>query len=129
MAIRIAGIVIPQDKRIVIALTYIFGIGLKTSQTILKNTKVDESIRTKDLTEDQAKMIREYIKANFKIEGDLKREVLTNIKRLKDIKSYRGIRHEKHMPTKGQRTKTNQRTSKGNRRITLGSGKVSVTKK
>ena len=129
MAVRIAGIVIPQNKRIVIALTYIYGIGLNTSQGILKESGIDESIRTKDLSEDQVKKVRDIIKAKFKIEGDLRREVSSNIKRLRDIKSYRGFRHEKNLPTKGQRTKTNQRTAKGNRRITLGSGKIAVTKK
>jgi small subunit ribosomal protein S13 len=129
MAVRIAGIVIPQDKRVVIALTYIYGIGLTRSHKILENTGIDQNTRVKDLTEDQANLIREYIKKNFLTEGDLRREVVSNIKRLKDIKSYRGIRHDRRLPVRGQRTKTNQRTAKGNRRITLGSGRVSATKK
>ncbi len=129
MAVRIAGIVIPQNKRIVIALTYIYGIGLTRSQKILAEAGIDESIRTKDLTESQASAIRDIIKKNFKIEGDLRREVLSNIKRLKDIKTYRGIRHDKRLPVRGQRTKTNQRTVKGNKRVTLGSGRVAATKK
>jgi len=128
MAVRIAGVVIPQDKRIVISLTYIFGVGLTTAQKLLKSTGIDESIRTKDLTEDQAQKIREFIKTNIKIESDLKREVLGNIKRLKEIKCYRGFRHERNLPVRGQRTKTNQRTAKGNKRITLGSGKTKLTK-
>ena len=128
MAVRVAGVVIPQNKRIIIALTYIYGVGPTSAKKILAETKIDENIRTKDLTEDQAKLIRDYIKAKFKIEGDLKREVMTNIKRLKDIKSYRGIRHDKSLPTKGQRTKTNQRTAKGNKRVSLGSGKTKLTK-
>ena len=128
MAVRIAGIVIPQDKRIVRSLPYIYGVGLSMSKQILKAVKVDESIRAKDLTEDQAQKIRDYIKANFKIEGDLKREVLGNIKRKKDIKSYQGIRHDKRLPVRGQRTRTNQRTVKGNKRVTLTSGRVKLTK-
>ncbi len=129
MAVRIAGIVIPQNKRIVIALTYVFGIGLTRSQKILAEAKIDESIRAKDLTDEQAAAIRDIIKKNYKIEGDLRREVLSNIKRLKDIKTYRGIRHDKRLPVRGQRTKTNQRTVKGNKRVTLGSGRVAATKK
>jgi len=128
MAVRIAGVVIPQEKRIDVALTYIYGIGLNTSRVILTQTKIKPETRAKDLTEEQAAAIRDLIRATYKIEGDLRREVLSNIKRLKDIKSYRGIRHEKKLPVRGQRTKTNQRTVKGNKRNTLGSGRVKLTK-
>ncbi len=129
MAVRIAGIVIPQNKRIVIALTYVYGIGLTRSQQILKEAKVDESIRAKDLTEEQANDIREIVRKKFKVEGDLRRDVMGNIKRLKDVKAYRGVRHEKKLPVRGQRTKTNQRTAKGNKRISMGSGRVAAAKK
>lgn len=128
MAVRIAGIVIPQEKRIVISLGYIYGIGRPMAEKILDACKIDHSIRTKNLSEDQAQKIRDYIKSNFKIEGDLRREVLGNIKRKKDIKSYQGIRHERKMPVRGQRTRTNQRTAKGNKRITLMSGRSKLTK-
>jgi len=128
MAVRISGIVIPQDKRIVIALTYIYGIGPTIARDILKSSKIGEDVRTKDLTEDEVNKIRDYIKAKLKIENDLRREVMGNIKRLKEIKCYRGIRHEKGMPVRGQRTKTNMRTRKGNKRTTLGSGRVKESK-
>ena len=129
MTVRISGIVIPNEKRLVISLTYLYGIGLTLSQKILADLKIDESIRTKDVTEDQAQKIRDYIKNhNIRIENDLKREVMGNIKRMKEIRSYRGIRHEKNLPVRGQRTKTNQRTRKGNKRTTLGSGRAKVTK-
>jgi small subunit ribosomal protein S13 len=123
MPIRIAGVTIPQDKRIVIALTYIYGIGVSSSNKILKALKIDPNTKAKDITTDEEGKIREYLKDNFKLEGDLRREVLTNIKRLKEIKSYRGIRHERHLPSRGQRTKTNSRTVRGNKRVTLGSGR------
>ena len=129
MAVRIAGVIIPQNKRIEIALTYIYGIGATRAEDILKQANIDPNTRAKDLSEEQASQIREIIKKNYKIEGDLRREVLGNIKRLKDIKAYRGVRHDKRLPVRGQRTKTNQRTAKGNRRITLGSGRVAATKK
>jgi small subunit ribosomal protein S13 len=127
--VRLGGVVIPQDKRIVVALTYIYGIGDTMSRKILAACKIDVSIRTKDLTDDQANKIRDYIKAiNYRVEGDLRRDVSSNIKRLREIKSYRGNRHEKRMPVRGQRTRTNQRTAKGNVRVTLGSGRVKLTK-
>lgn len=123
MPIRIAGVTIPQDKRIVIALTYIYGIGNTSSKKILAAVKIDPNTRAKDITADDENKIREYLKKNHKIEGDLKREVLGNIKRLKEIKSYRGSRHTKRLPSRGQRTKTNSRTTRGNTRVTLGSGR------
>lgn len=129
MAIRIAGVVIPQEKRIVISLTYIYGIGPTTAKKLLKEAGIDESIRTKNLTEEQATRVRELIKKNHPVEGDLRRDIQGNIKRLKDVKAYRGIRHEKRLPVRGQRTKTNQRTAKGNKRVSMGSGRVVATKK
>lgn len=126
---RIAGALVPSNKRIEVALTYIFGIGLKTSQKILADLKIDPNIRTKDLSEDDLNKLRFAIEKQHKVEGDLRREVLSNIKRLKDIKCYRGSRHEKKLPSRGQRTKTNSRTVRGNRRSTMGSGKLKVQKK
>jgi len=123
MPIRIGGVTIPQDKRIEIALTYIYGIGRSNADKILQATKINPGIRVKDLTSVDENKLREYIKNNFKIEGDLKREVLGNIKRLKEIKSYRGLRHSKNLPVRGQRTKTNSRTVRGNVRKTLMSGR------
>ncbi|MCX6740365.1 MAG: 30S ribosomal protein S13 [Candidatus Parcubacteria bacterium] len=129
MPIRIGGVTIPQDKRIVIALTYIYGIGRTTSEKILKSVKISPDIRAKSLSEADEAKIREFIKANYKIEGDLKREVLGNIKRLKEIKCYRGSRHAKNLPGRGQRTKTNSRTVRGNVRKTLMSGRKSSNQK
>ncbi len=123
MSIRIAGINIPNEKRIEIALTYVYGIGLKQSQEILKNSKIDFDTRVKDLKETDVHQIREYIDKNYIVEGDLRRQVSGNIKRLKEIQCYRGSRHAKHLPVRGQRTKTNSRTIRGNRRSTMGSGK------
>ncbi len=123
MSIRIAGVTIPQEKRIEVALTYIYGIGAPSASKILKNLKINPDIRTKNLTAADEAKLRDYLKDNYKVEGDLKREVLGNIKRLKEIRCYRGIRHEKHLPTRGQRTKTNSRTVRGNKRVTLGSGR------
>ncbi len=126
---RIAGTNIPDNKRIEASLPYIFGIGLTKSREILKQTKIDPEKRTKDLNQDEINILRNYIEKNFKVEGDLKREILLNIKRLKDIKSYRGSRHAKGLPTRGQRTKTNSRTVRGNKRVSAGSGrKVSAQK-
>lgn len=112
---RISGVDIPREKRVVIALQYIFGIGPKRAQTILANSKVDESVRVKDLTDAQLVKIREQV-AKFVTEGDLRREVNTNIKRLMEIGSYRGMRHRKGLPTRGQNTKNNSRTRKGPKR-------------
>ncbi len=109
---RIAGVDIPRDKRIVIALTYIFGIGKSVSQTILQEAKVSENTRTKDLSDDELKRIREAISA-VKTEGDLRREVSLNIKRLQEIGSYRGLRHRRKLPVRGQKTRNNARTRKG----------------
>lgn len=124
MAARIAGVTLPNEKRIEVALTYIYGIGLASAQKILKETKIDHNKRTKDLTSEEVNTLRQFIeKSERKIEGELKREKLANIKRLKEISCYRGSRHAKGLPVRGQRTKTNTRTVKGNTRTTMGSGR------
>ncbi|MCI1982359.1 MAG: 30S ribosomal protein S13 [Oscillospiraceae bacterium] len=113
---RIAGIDLPRDKRIEIALTYIFGIGRKTATRICSETGVNPDTRVRDLTEDDTAKIREYIDHNCRVEGDLRRDVAFDIKRLIEIGCYRGIRHRKGLPVRGQRSKTNARTRKGPRR-------------
>ena len=110
---RLAGIDLPREKRVEIGLTYIYGIGLTSSQKILKAANVNPDIRVKDLTEDDIAKIRDYIDKNLTVEGDLRREVALNIKRLVEIGCYRGVRHRKGLPVRGQRTKTNARTRKG----------------
>ena len=110
---RIAGVDLPKEKRIEIGLTYVYGIGRKSANDILAAAGVDPDIRVKDLTEEQEAKIREVIDANYRVEGDLRREVALNIKRLVEINCYRGIRHRKGLPVRGQRTKTNARTRKG----------------
>ena len=112
---RIVGVDIPNEKRVVISLMYVFGIGKPLSQKILKDAKVDESVRVKDLTEDQLVAIRNQV-AKYRVEGDLRREISLNIKRLQEIGTYRGSRHRKGMPVRGQRTRTNARTRKGPRK-------------
>ncbi len=113
---RIAGVDIPRDKRVEIALTYIFGIGKSTSQKVLATAEVNPDTRVRDLTEDELARIRETIDKTIKVEGDLRREIALNIKRLTEIGCYRGIRHRRGLPVRGQRTKTNARTRKGPRR-------------
>ena len=110
---RIAGVDLPNDKRVEIGLTYIFGIGLTTSKKILADTGINPDIRVKDLTEDDISKLREYIDRNVKVEGDLRRETAFDIKRLIEIGCYRGVRHRKGLPVRGQRSKTNARTRKG----------------
>jgi small subunit ribosomal protein S13 len=110
---RIAGIDIPREKRVEIALTYIYGIGLSSSQKILKQTSINPDTRVRDLTEDQVNRLREVIDRTHKVEGDLRREVALNIKRLIEIGSYRGGRHRRNLPVRGQRTKTNARQRRG----------------
>lgn len=112
---RIFGVDIPNDKRVVISLTYVYGIGKATASKILKKAAIDENIRVKDLTEEQLATIRKFA-SEYKTEGDLRREVAMDIKRLMEIASYRGIRHRRNLPTRGQRTKTNARTRKGPRK-------------
>lgn len=113
---RIAGVDLPRDKRVEIGLTYIFGIGKATAQKILESTGISPDTRIRDLTEDEVSKLREYIDRNVKVEGDLRREVSLNIKRLIEIGCYRGVRHRRGLPVRGQRTKTNARTRKGPRR-------------
>ena len=119
---RIVGVDIPNEKRVVISLTYIYGIGHSTAHKICQNAKVDEDIRVKNLTEEQLGAIRQEI-SKLHVEGDLRREVALNIKRLQEIGSYRGIRHRKGLPVNGQRTRTNARTRKGKRK-TIANKKV-----
>ncbi|NLA69827.1 MAG: 30S ribosomal protein S13 [Clostridiales bacterium] len=114
---RIAGVDLPRDKRIEYGLTYIYGIGLKTSQDVLAKAGVDPDIRVKDLSEDDAGKIRRVIENEHLVEGDLRREISLNIKRLMEIGSYRGIRHRRGLPVRGQKTKTNARTRKGPKRL------------
>jgi small subunit ribosomal protein S13 len=113
---RIAGIDLPMQKRVVISLTYIYGIGRQTALNIVTKAGIDLATRTKDLTEDQTRKIRELIEGQHKVEGDLRREVTMNIKRLMDLGCYRGLRHRKGLPVSGQRTHTNARTRKGPKR-------------
>ena len=110
---RIAGVDLPKNKRVEIGLTYIYGIGRQTAETILANTGVNPDTRVKDLSEEDVAKLRDYIDANYTVEGDLRREVALNIKRLVEIGCYRGVRHRKGLPVRGQRTKTNARTHKG----------------
>jgi len=117
---RIAGIDLPKNKRVEIALTYIYGIGRSTSQVILNNANVNWDTKTDNLTEEEITKIRKIIDSDVKVEGDLRREVTTNIKRLMDLGSYRGLRHRKSLPVRGQRTHTNARTRKGPRRSVVG---------
>ncbi|MDX9913767.1 MAG: 30S ribosomal protein S13 [Candidatus Moranbacteria bacterium] len=125
---RIAGVNIPDNKRIEIALTYIFGIGKSVSGVILDELKIGKDIRAKDLTSEQVNSLKNYIEEKYKIEGELKHEIRMNIRRLKEIGCYRGARHQKGLPSRGQRTKTNNRTIRGNVRKTTGSGRRSVEK-
>ena len=121
---RVAGADIPDAKRVEIALTYIYGIGRTRSVKILNDTKVDKNIRVKDLSDDQLVAIRDYIEGNYKVEGDLRRDVAADIRRKVEIGSYEGIRHRKGLPVRGQRTKTNARTRKGPKRTVAGKKKA-----
>jgi small subunit ribosomal protein S13 len=121
---RIAGVDLPKDKRVVIGLTYIYGIGRTTSEKILKEASVDESIRVKDLEENQVDTIRKIIVEKYRVEGDLRSEVNLNIKRLMDIGCYRGLRHRMGLPTRGQRSRTNARTRKGFKKTVAGKKKA-----
>ena len=121
---RLAGVDIPRDKRVVIALTYIYGVGRTRSVEILKATDIDESIRVKDLSDEQLITLRDYIEGNYKVEGDLRREVAADIRRKVEIGSYEGIRHRRGLPVRGQRTKTNARTRKGPKRTVAGKKKA-----
>ncbi|HLC89480.1 MAG TPA: 30S ribosomal protein S13 [Patescibacteria group bacterium] len=126
---RIAGVTLPNDKRVQIGLTYIFGIGRSLANKILLETKINPEIRIKNLSEEEVNRLRDIIEKKYRVEGELKREVLMNIKRLKEIDSYRGSRHAKKLPARGQRTKTNNRTVRGNVRKTMGSGRKPTAQK
>lgn len=120
---RIAGVNIPENKQILIALTYIYGVGLALAKKILTEAKINPLSQAKDLSQDEINRLKEIIEKNYKVEGQLKREIMTNIKRLKDISCWRGLRHIKGLPVRGQRTRTNTRTVRGNVRKTVGSGR------
>lgn len=126
---RIAGINLPNEKRVEIGLTYIFGIGKSLSHKILKELNINPDMKVKDLTEEQVNKLRQKIEKEYRVEGDLKREIISNIKRLKEIGSYRGTRHIKGLPVRGQRTRRNTRTVRGNVRRTVGSGRKPATQK
>jgi len=120
---RIAGVNIPENKRIEVALTYIYGVGKSLSTEILDQLKIDANKRASQLSPKEVNDLKEYIEKNYKIEGDLRRQIMINVKRLKDIGAWRGLRHIKGLPVRGQRTKTNNRTVRGNVRKTMGSGR------
>lgn len=126
---RIAGVDLPRSKRVEIGLTYIYGIGRSRSNQILTHTGVDPDTRVKDLTEADTSRLREFIDRNYRVEGDLRRAVSQNIRRLKDINCYRGIRHRRNLPVRGQRTRTNARTRKGPRKTVPGRGRRRGMKK
>ncbi|QEO09268.1 30S ribosomal protein S13 [Protaetiibacter larvae] len=121
---RLAGVDIPRDKRVEVALTYIYGVGRTRALTTLKETGISGDIRVKDLTDDQLVALRDYIEGNFKVEGDLRREVQADIRRKVEIGSYEGLRHRRGLPVRGQRTKTNARTRKGPKRTVAGKKKA-----
>lgn len=125
---RIAGVNVPDNKRIEIALTYIYGVGHSLSRKILRSAQLDPDIRAGKLSSEQVNRLKEIIEANYKIEGELRREVQGGIKRLKDIGAYRGIRHSRRLPVRGQRSRTNSRTVRGNVRKTMGSGRRKLEK-
>lgn len=125
---RIAGVTLPSQKRLEIALQYIYGIGPKRVEEILARTSVSGDIRVKDLTPEQENSVRTVVEKEYRVEGELRRDVMSNIKRLRDIASYRGTRHAKGLPVRGQRTKSNSRTVRGNVRKTAGSGRRVLTK-
>lgn len=126
---RIAGINIPENKKIIASLAYIFGIGQNLAKKIVLDLKIDPSKKTMDLTNEELNRLRELIEKNYKIEGELKRIIQGNIKRLKEIGAYRGYRHSRGLPVRGQRTKTNSRTRRGNVRKTVGSGRKKSSEK
>ncbi len=125
---RIAGVDLPRDKRVEVALTYIFGVGLSRAQQALAATNISPDTRVRNLTEEEVTRLRDYIDRNYKVEGDLRRDIAMDIRRLVEIGSYRGLRHKKNLPVRGQRTRTNARTRKGPRR-TVGSGKRRLDKR
>lgn len=129
MAVRIAGVVLPDQKRVEIALTRIYGIGRSASRSILEAAGVDPLLRCRELSERDTARIRETLDGQYRTEGELRREVLQHVRRLKEIGAYRGIRHARHLPARGQRTRTNSRTVRGNVRKTAGSGRRKAAEK
>lgn len=127
--VRVAGTEIPDNKKLEFSLPYIYGIGHTRAKTIIKSMNLEESKKAKDLTNPEINKLKEFIENNYIVEGELRRQISSNIKRLKDVQAYRGIRHLKGLPVKGQRTKTNSRTRRGNVRKTMGSGKRKLEKK
>jgi len=125
---RISGVDLPRDKRVEVALTYIFGVGLSRARQALSATSVSPDTRVRDLTEEETTRLRDYIDRNYKVEGDLRRDISLDIRRLIEIGSYRGLRHKKNLPVRGQRTRTNARTRKGPKK-TVGSGKRRLEKR
>jgi small subunit ribosomal protein S13 len=125
---RISGVTIPTDKQVGVSLTYVYGIGPKTSTIILEAAKVDPTVRVKDLTDAEIARIQDYINEHFTVEGELQRIVVSNIKRLKDINAYRGLRHKNNLPSRGQRTKTNARTRRGKKTTVGGTAKKVASK-
>lgn len=126
---RIAGVAIPENKKIIISLSYVYGIGRPLASKIIKSVKIDPNKRAVQLTNEELNRLRDFVEKNYKIEGDLKRIIQGNIKRLKEIGAYRGVRHSKSLPVRGQRTKTNSRTRRGNVRKTVGSGRKKAAEK
>lgn len=126
---RIAGITLPKDKRVIIGLTSIYGVGLSTSREVLETTKINPNTRVRDLTPEEVNALKDVLEKRYRVEGELRSQTLSNIKRLKEIGSYRGLRHIKHLPTRGQRTRTNTRTVRGNVRRTMGSGRKPSSEK
>lgn len=129
MAVRIAGVTIPNDKKVLFSLPYIYGIGRTMAAKILAQAKVDVNTKVKDLKDEEVNRIREIVEKSHIVEGDLRREVASNIKRLKEVGSLRGHRHSRGLPVRGQRTKTNSRTVRGNKRVTMGSGRAKAAQK
>jgi small subunit ribosomal protein S13 len=129
MAVRIAGVTIPDNKRVEIALTYVYGIGTTRAQSIVERVALDRAKRVHELNDEEVNSLRAIIEKEYQVEGDLRREVAANIKRLKEIGCYRGIRHTKRLPLRGQRTKTNNRTMRGNKRNIASSGKKTSSQK
>lgn len=126
---RIAGINIPENKKIIASLAYIYGIGRPLAAKIIKQVKIDPDKKAKELTNEELTLLKDFVEKNYKIEGDLKRIVQSNIKRLKEVGAYRGYRHARGLPVRGQRTKTNSRTRRGNARKTVGSGRKKSAEK
>jgi small subunit ribosomal protein S13 len=125
--VRIVGVNIPDNKKIEYALQYIYGVGLTSAKKIVQQAQIDPTKRAQELNAQEVGRLREIIEKNYKIEGDLRREIMLNIKRIRELKTYRGIRHMRGLPARGQRTKTNSRTRRGNVRRTMGSGRKPAT--